>query len=96
MSESNNLGNTNMRKISMRKTRVKASDFVRLWMEAVENRESIAWIANTIGCSSQTVSIMASNLRKQGVVLPNIRRTFVETIDVEAMNKLIRSKFGDI
>lgn len=92
----NTLENTKMRKISMRKTRVKAEDFVRLWMEAVDKRESIAWIANTIGCSSQTVSVMASSLRTQGVSLPSIRRTFVETIDVDAMNKLIRDKLGDI
>jgi DNA-binding transcriptional regulator LsrR (DeoR family) len=80
----------------MRKNRVKAIDFVRLWMEAVENRQSISWIAKTIGCSDQTVHIMASNLRKQGVVLPNIRRTFVETINVDEMNKLIREKFGEL
>lgn len=78
----------------MRKTRVKAEDFVRLWNEAVENRESINWIANTIGCSNQTVSVMAANLRKQGVKLPNIRRTFVETIDVNQLNRMIAEKFG--
>lgn len=79
----------------MRKTRIKAEDFVRLWMEAVENRNGISWLANTIGCSDQTVHIMASNLRKQGVNLPNIRRTFVETVKVDDLNKLIRQKFGD-
>lgn len=79
----------------MRKTRVKAEQFVRLWMEAVEKRESISWIASTIGCSDQTVHIMAGNLRKRGVELPNIRRTFVETIDVNKMNALIREKFGN-
>lgn len=79
----------------MRKTRVKAEDFVRLWNEAVENRESLNWIANTIGCSNQTVSIMASSLRKQGVELPSIRRTFVETINVDQLNKLIKEKFGN-
>jgi biotin operon repressor len=78
----------------MRKTRVKAEDFVRLWNEAVENRESLNWIANTIGCSNQTVSTMAATLRKQGVNLPNIRRTFLETVDVDQLNKLIREKFG--
>lgn len=82
------------RKISIRKNRVKAVDFVRLWMEAIENRQSISWIANTIGCSDQTVHVMANSLRKQGVELPSIRRTFVETIDVDEMNKLIRNKFG--
>lgn len=79
----------------MRKTRVKAEQFVRLWNEAVENRESITWIANTIGCSSQTVQTMATTLRKQGVELPSIRRTFVETVDVDKLNALIRQKFGD-
>jgi hypothetical protein len=85
-----------VRKIAMRKTRVKAEDFVRIWMEAVENRNGISWIASTIGCSDQTVNVMASNLRKHGVILPNIRRTFVETIDVKAMNKLISDKFGKL
>lgn len=81
-------------RLGMRKTRIKAEDFVRLWNEAVENRESLNWIANTIGCSNQTVSIMAAHLRKQGVGLPNIRRTFVETINVDQLNKLIRDKFN--
>lgn len=80
----------------MRKTRIKSEDFVRLWMEAVENREKISWIANTIGCSDQHVHLLAGTLRKQGVNLPNIRRTFVETIDVNKMNELIRQKFGDL
>jgi len=79
----------------MRKTRIKAEDFVRLWLEAVENRESISWIASTIGCSDQHVHTLASNLRKNGVDLPNIRRPFVETIDVNRMNALIREKFGN-
>lgn len=83
------------RRIAMRKTRIKAEDFVRIWIEAVDNRESINWIANTIGCSNQTVSMMASSLRKNGVDLPPIRRTFVETIDVNKMNELIKQKFGN-
>jgi biotin operon repressor len=84
-----------MRKVAMRRTRIKAEQFVRLWLEAVEKRESINWIAHTVGCSSATVSQMASNLRKQGVELPKIRRTFVETIDVTSMNKLIKEKLGN-
>lgn len=79
----------------MRRTRVRAEEFVRLWNEAVENRESMTWVANTIGCSVQTVQSMASTLRKQGVELPSIRRTFMETIDVGKLNALIKQKFGD-
>lgn len=75
--------------------RVKPEQFVRLWLEAVENRESIGWIANKIGCSDQYVSTMAATLRTQGVDLPNIRRTFVEAIKVDDLNKLIKEKFGD-
>lgn len=75
-------------------SKIKAIDFVRLWNEAVENRESIGWIANRMGCSAQTVQMMASSLRKQGVKLPNIRRTFVETVDVDTLNRLIAEKFG--
>ncbi|WP_241473808.1 hypothetical protein [Mycolicibacterium neoaurum] len=75
--------------------RVKPEQFVRLWLEAVENRESIGWIANKIGCSDQFVSAMAATLRSQGVSLPSIRRTFAEAIKVDDLNKLIREKFGD-
>lgn len=74
--------------------KVKADHFVRLWNEAVENRHGISWIARTIGCSDTTVHSMASSLRKQGVKLPSIRRTFVETIDVKHLNRLIAEKFG--
>lgn len=86
---------TNIRRIGMRKTRIKAADFVQLWIEAVNNRESISWIARTIGCSDQHVHVLASNLRKTGVELPNIRRTFVETIDVNKMNELIKKQLGE-
>lgn len=82
-------------KMAMRKTRVKPEQFVRLWLEAVENRKSISWIANTIGCSDQTVHSMASSLRNQGVELPSIRRTFSEAIDVHKMNDLIKKQFGN-
>lgn len=74
--------------------KIKAEQFVSLWNEAVENRQSISWIAKTINCSDQTVHSMASTLRKQGVKLPNIRRTFVETVDVKQLNRLIAEKFG--
>lgn len=75
-------------------TKVKAEQFVRLWNEAVENRHSINWIAKNLGCSDQHVSVMASSLRNQGVNLPSIRRTFVETIDVNQLNRIIANKFG--
>lgn len=75
-------------------TKIKAQQFVRLWNEAVENRHSISWIAKTIGCSDQHVHRLASSLRKQGVQLPSIRRTFVETIDVKQLNRMIAEKFG--
>lgn len=75
-------------------TKVKAEHFVRLWNEAVENRHGIHWIADKIGCSDQHVHSLASALRGQGVQLPNIRRTFVETVDVKQLNRLIAEKFG--
>jgi biotin operon repressor len=75
-------------------SKIKAEQFVRLWNEAVENRESISWIAKTIGCSDQHVHTLATSLRKQGVQLPNIRRTFVETVNVKQLNRLIAEKFG--
>lgn len=75
-------------------SKIKAEQFVRLWNEAVQNRHSISWIAQRIGCSDQTVHIMANALRKQGVKLPSIRRTFVETVDVNKLNRLIAEKFG--
>lgn len=75
-------------------SKIKAEQFVRLWNEAVENRNGISWIAHTVGCSDQTVHVMANSLRKQGVELPNIRRTFVETVDVKKLNRLIAEKFG--
>lgn len=73
--------------------KIKAEQFVRLWLEAVENRESVAWIAHKIGCSDQYVHTMASTLRSKGVELPNIRRTFIETVKVDDLNRLIKEKF---
>lgn len=75
-------------------SKIKAEQFVRLWNEAVENRHGVSWIAKTIGCSDQTVHVMAASLRNKGVKLPNIRRTFVETVDVKQLNRLIAEKFG--
>lgn len=74
--------------------KIKAEQFVVLWNEAVENRHPISWIAKTIGCSDQHVHSLASSLRSKGVKLPNIRRTFVETIDVNSLNRMIAEKFG--
>ena len=75
-------------------SKIKAEQFVRLWNEAVENRHGISWIAKTLGCSDQHVHTLASSLRKQGVQLPSIRRTFVETVDVKQLNRMIAEKFG--
>jgi len=78
----------------MSNKRIKAEQFVRLWNEAVEGRHTVAWIAEKIGCSDQHVHHLASSLRNQGVKLPSIRRTFVETVDVNQLNRLIAEKFG--
>ena len=75
-------------------SKIKAEQFVRLWNEAVENRNNISWIATTLGCSDQHVHMLAAALRKQGVNLPSIRRTFVETVDVKQLNRMIAEKFG--
>lgn len=75
-------------------SKIKADQFVRVWNEAVENRNSISWIAKTLGCSDQHVSVLAAALRSKGVNLPNIRRTFVETVDVNQLNRMIAEKFG--
>lgn len=75
-------------------SKVKAEQFVRLWNEAVQNRHGISWIAQTIGCSDQTVHVMSAALRKQGVELPSIRRTFVETVNVKKLNRIIAEQFG--
>lgn len=68
--------------------------FVRLWNEAVENRHPISWSGRRIGCSDQTVHGIATSLRRAGVKLPSIRRTFVETADINKLNRLITEKFG--
>lgn len=75
-------------------SKIKAEQFVRLWNEAVENRHGVSWIAKTIGCSDQHVHSLAASLRSQGVQLPNIRRTFVETVNVKQLNRMIAEKFG--
>lgn len=74
--------------------KVKSEQFVRVWIEAVDNNESLTWIANTLGISGQRVSQLAANLRSNGVALPNIRRPFVEPVKVADLNKLIAQKFG--
>lgn len=76
-------------------SKIKSEQFVRVWLEAVDNNDSLTWIANTLGISSARVSVLANNLRKNGVNLPNIRRPFVEPVKVDQLNKLIAEKFGD-
>lgn len=75
-------------------SRIKSEQFVRVWLEAVDNGDSLTWIASTLGVSSQQVSILARNLRSNGVNLPSIRRPFVELLKVDQLNKLISEKFG--
>lgn len=76
-------------------SRIKSEHFVRIWLEAVENNESISWIANTLGISDQRVHALARTLRENGVKLPNIRRPFVEPVAIDQLNKLIAEKFKD-
>lgn len=73
--------------------RIKSEHFVRIWLEAVDNGDSISWIANTLGISDVHVHNLARNLRTNGVNLPNIRRPFVEPVKVDQLNKLIKEKF---
>lgn len=75
-------------------SKIKAEQFVRVWLEAVDNNDSLTWIANTLSISSQRVSTLASNLRKSGVDLPSIRRPFVEPVKVDQLNALIKEKFS--
>jgi biotin operon repressor len=74
-------------------SKVKSEHFVRIWLEAVNNSESISWIGNTLGVSDVHVHQLAANLRKNGVDLPNIRRPFVEPTKIDQLNKLIKEKF---
>lgn len=75
-------------------SKIKSEQFVRVWLEAVDNSDSLTWIASTLGISAQRVSILANNLRKNGVDLPSIRRPFVEPLKVDQLNKLIAEKFS--
>lgn len=74
-------------------SKIKAKDFVQIWLEACEKRESISWIANTIGVSDGRVHALAANLRKSGVELPPIRRPFVEPVDVSQLNNMISEQW---
>jgi biotin operon repressor len=76
-------------------SKIKAEQFVRVWLEAVDNSDSLTWVASTLGISTQRVSTLADNLRKNGVALPSIRRPFVEPLKIDKLNQLIREKFGD-
>lgn len=75
-------------------SKVKPEHFVRLWLEAVDNGESIGWIANTLKVSDTHVHALAKALRRAGVELPPIRRKFVEVADIGRLNELIRKQFG--
>ena len=74
-------------------SKIKAEPFVQLWLEACEKREPVSWIAATLGVSDQTVHRLATNLRRNGVKLPPIRRPFVEPVDVTRMNDLIMKQW---
>lgn len=74
-------------------SKIKADKFVELWLEACEGRESISWIANILKISDARVHQLAANLRRNGVDLPQIRRPFVEPVDVSRLNDLITKQW---
>jgi hypothetical protein len=74
--------------------KIKAKQFITLWLEAYEKGEGIPWIAQTIKRPQSTVHSIASTLRRSGVELPSLRRKYIETVNIDEMNKLIREKLG--
>jgi hypothetical protein len=74
--------------------RIKAKPFVELWLEAYEKNERIPWIASTMGISEQTVYKLKRACIRAGIELPDLNRTFGETIDVKAMNELIKKQLN--
>lgn len=73
---------------------IKPEQFIRVWLEAIENRNNKEWVAETLGVPTHTVTNMAKALRDAGVELPPIRRTFAEGADIGQLNKLIREQLG--
>lgn len=75
-------------------SKIKAEQFVQLWLEACEKKESISWIAGTLGISDVSVHSLARNLRQKGVNLPKIRQPFIESTDVSRLNDVISKQWN--
>jgi len=75
---------------------IKAKHFVSLWLEAYENGDGLAWIAERMNRPETTVNGMAAQLRKEGVHLPSLRRRHIEAVSVEDLNRMIREKLDAV
>jgi hypothetical protein len=76
-------------------SKIKAKHFITLWLEAYEKGEGIPFIAKTINRPQSTVHSIASTLRRSGIELPSLRRKYIESVDIEDMNRLIREKLAN-
>jgi hypothetical protein len=74
---------------------VKAEHFVRLWLEAYEDGDGIAWISERMNRPTSTVNGMAATLRREGIKLPTLRRRHIEAVNIEDLNRMIKEQLGE-
>ena len=73
-----------------------AEEFVLAYMEAFDNDETLMEFSKKIGKKYNTAYQRRMNLRKQGVDLPDLKRSPYlggrKRIDVDKLNKIIRKE----
>jgi Mn-dependent DtxR family transcriptional regulator len=70
------------------KDRLSAEEFVRLWQRA----ESLGVVAARMGVFPSSASSRASRLRREGVLLKYMPGGYGETIDIEALKKIVQEE----
>jgi len=71
---------------------IKAKHFVALWLEAYQNGDGLQWIAERMNRPHTTINGMATQLRREGVKLPTLRRRHIEAVSIEDLNRMIKEK----
>lgn len=68
-------------------------EFVKAWAQAVRDGNNQSWLAEHFKVSRQHISQKAIYLRKNGVKLPTMKRTYVtESPDVDSLNALLEKE----
>jgi hypothetical protein len=78
--------------LGVKRPRIDREKFIDTWMDAAEQGHTMAWVAETLGCSLGGVYQKAKVLIEDGVTLPTLSNRRRVKIDVDSVNEKIKAR----